>query len=90
MKKKVELLNSCELSMSIAALANALACRLSDDDLELVSAALTQLGDTLTTISVQRALCSKKNDSASNSNTNTNANTSTTSSTSTNSTQENK
>jgi len=88
MKKKVELLNSCELSMSIAALANALACRLSDDDLELVSAALTQLGDTLTTISVQRALCSKKNDSTSNSN--TNANTSTTSSTSTNSTQENK
>jgi len=88
MKKKVELLNSCELSMSIAALANALACRLSDDDLELVSAALTQLGDTLTTISVQRALCSKKNDSTSNSN--ANANTSTTSSTSTNSTQETK
>lgn len=59
-------MNPCELTMSITAVANAIACQLSDDKLELASAVFTQLGDTLATISVQRSLCNNKNDSAKN------------------------
>lgn len=43
-------MNPCELTASVTALANALACRLSNDELSLLGAVLTQLGDTLTTI----------------------------------------
>ena len=50
-------LNSCELTASITALANALACRLSEDELTLLGAALTQLADTLLTIATQRSIC---------------------------------
>ena len=39
-------------------LAAAIAAQLNDDDLNLAAAALTQLGDTLATIAVQRSLCS--------------------------------
>ena len=53
-------MNPCELTASITALANAIACQLSDDDLELAAAIFTQLGDTLATISIQRSLCNKK------------------------------
>lgn len=52
-------MNPCALSASITALANALACKLSNDELDLVAAALTQLGDTLATISVQRSICER-------------------------------
>lgn len=52
-------MNPCELSMSVAALANAIACQLSDEDMELASAIFTQLADTLTTILVQRTRCEK-------------------------------
>ena len=44
----------------ITALANALACKLDDDSLDLLSAQLVQLGDTLAAIAVQRGLCSAK------------------------------
>ena len=50
-------MNACELTASITALANALACRLSDDELTLLGVVLTQLGDTLSTIVTQRGLC---------------------------------
>ena len=50
-------LNSCELTASITALANALACRLSQEELTLLGAALTQLADTLLTIATQRSIC---------------------------------
>ena len=49
--------NSCELTASITAVANALACRLTDDELTLLGATLTQLGDTLITIATQRSIC---------------------------------
>ena len=49
--------NSCELTASITAAANALACRLTDDELTLLGATLTQLGDTLVTIATQRSIC---------------------------------
>ena len=56
-------MNSCELTASITALANALACKLSIDEISLLASSLVQLGDTLTTIALQRTLCenSKEN-----------------------------
>ena len=50
-------MNPCELTASITAIANALAGRLTDEELNLLGAALTQLADTLFTIAAQRGLC---------------------------------
>ena len=50
-------MNACELTASITAVANALACMLSDDELSMLGVALTQLGDTLATIATQRSIC---------------------------------
>lgn len=54
-------MDPCELSMSVAALANSIACNLNDEDLELLAVVLAQLGDTLATIAVRRTQCNKKN-----------------------------
>ena len=45
------------LTPAVNTLAVAIAGQLGDEDLELAAAVLTQLGDTLATISVQRSLC---------------------------------
>ncbi len=45
------------LTTAVNTLAVAIARQLGDEDLELAAAVLTQLGDTLATISVQRSLC---------------------------------
>ena len=45
------------LITAVNTLAVAIAGQLGDEDLELAAAVLTQLGDTLATISVQRSLC---------------------------------
>lgn len=50
-------MNSCELTASVTALANALAGRLTEDELNLLGTVLTQLGDTLITIATQRSIC---------------------------------
>ena len=50
-------MNPCELTASVTALANALACRLDQEQLGLLAAVLTQLGDTLATIAAQKAIC---------------------------------
>ena len=51
-----------EITTSVTALANLIACNTPDDDeLSLLGAIFTQLGDTLATISIQRAICDKKN-----------------------------
>lgn len=50
-------MNACELTTSVTAIANALACKLSDDELNLWSAVFNQLGDTLATIAAQRNIC---------------------------------
>ena len=50
-------MNPCELTASITALANSMACKLSVDELSLWGAVFTQLGDTLTTIAVQKSIC---------------------------------
>ncbi|MGM9615488.1 MAG: DUF6774 domain-containing protein [Oscillospiraceae bacterium] len=52
-------MNPCELTASITAVANALACRLNEEELNLLGAILTQLADTLYTIAAQRGLCSR-------------------------------
>ena len=54
-------MNGCELTASITAIANWLACRLTKDQLELLGVTLTQLGDTLLTIVTQQSLrCPEK------------------------------
>lgn len=50
-------MNPCELTASVTALANALACKLSNNEVSLLGAVLSQLGDTLTTIATQRSIC---------------------------------
>ena len=54
-------MNSCELTASVTAVANALACKLSDDELTLLASVLVQLGDTLVTIVTQRSVCKNIN-----------------------------
>lgn len=49
------MMNSCEWTASITALANILADRLTPEELNLLGATLTQLADTLFTISAYRA-----------------------------------
>lgn len=49
-------MNACELTASITAIANWLACQLSREELELLGVSLTQLGDTLLTIVTQKGL----------------------------------
>ena len=50
-------MNACKLTTSVTALANAIACKLSDEGLTMLASVLVQLGDTLVTIVSQRALC---------------------------------
>lgn len=55
-------MNSCELTASITALSNTIACKLTDDELNLLGVTLTQLGDTLLTIATQRSICNRNSD----------------------------
>ena len=45
-----------ELTSAITALANALACKLTEDEIALLSAALVQLGDTLAAIAIVKGI----------------------------------
>lgn len=45
------------LTMAVSALASSIAAQVSDEELGLIAAVLTQLGDTLGTIAAQRELC---------------------------------
>ncbi|MGN0572943.1 MAG: DUF6774 domain-containing protein [Acutalibacteraceae bacterium] len=54
-------MNPCELTAAITAVANSISCRLSNDELTLLSSVFMQLGDTLATIAAQRAICEKIN-----------------------------
>ena len=55
--REVSAVNACALSASVTALANVLAGSLSGEEVGLLGAILTQLGDSLTTIAAHRALC---------------------------------
>ena len=50
-------MNACELTASVTALANALACKLDNNEITLLASVLVQLGDTLVTIATQRSIC---------------------------------
>ena len=52
-------MNGCALTASVTALANTLACSLTEEELNLLGVILTQLGDTLSTIATQRSICCK-------------------------------
>ena len=58
-------MNNCsealELTTFINSLSVAAANCLDDDELALVAAVLTQIGDVLAVIAVQRSICNKKN-----------------------------
>lgn len=54
-------MNSLELTAAVTAVANTLACKLSNDELNILAAVLVQLGDTLVTIATQRAVCESIN-----------------------------
>ena len=53
-------MNSFELSGAITAVANAIACGRSVNELALLAAVFVQIGDTLATIAAERALCEDK------------------------------
>ena len=50
-------MNAFELTAAVTALANAIACNLTPNEIALVAGILVQLGDTLATIAAQRSLC---------------------------------
>ena len=53
-------MNRCVLTASVTAIANTLACKLTEDELNLLGVILTQLGDTLLTIATHRSICCKQ------------------------------
>ena len=57
-------MNSLEVTSAVTALANTIACQLTNDEVILLASILVQLGDTLVTIATWRDLC-EKNGSAS-------------------------
>ena len=52
-------MNSIELTGTITAIANALACKLTVEEITLLAAILVQLGDTLALIAAEQSLCDK-------------------------------
>ena len=54
-------MNSLELTSAVTALANALACKLSVDEIALLASIFVQLGDTLATIAARESLCGNSN-----------------------------
>ena len=53
-------MTALELTTAVTALANAIACRLTAEELALLSGILVQLGDTLATIVAQESLCGER------------------------------
>ena len=54
-------MNSLELTSAITALANAIACKLSADEIAFLASIFVQLGDTLATIAARESLCGNSN-----------------------------
>ena len=52
-------MNACGLTTSITAIANTMACQFTVEELNILGVILTQLGDTLLTISTYRSTCKK-------------------------------
>ena len=49
-----------ELTTAVTAIANAIACKMTENELALVASVFVQIGDTLATIAAERALCETK------------------------------
>ena len=60
------IMNSCQLTASITAIANAISSKLSIEETTLLATVLVQLGDTLATIATKRAICEAKDDKGKN------------------------
>lgn len=58
--QEVKFMNACELTTAVTALANALACEFSEEELTLIASVLVQLGDTLVTIVTRNSICKEK------------------------------
>ena len=56
-------MNGCELTASITAIANTIACKLNSKELFLLASVLVQLGDTLVTIATQKDFCEENKSS---------------------------
>jgi len=56
-------MNGSQITIATTVIANTLACGLSDDELTLIAAIFTQLGDTLATISAVRTICNNRSES---------------------------
>ena len=56
----VRRMHACEVTASVTALANTLACQMTNDELNLLGVILTQLGDTILTIAAHREICGGK------------------------------
>ena len=54
-------MTSLELTSAVTALANAIACKLSIDEIALLASIFVQLGDTLATIAARESLCGNSN-----------------------------
>ena len=52
-------MSSLELTSAITALANAIACKLTIDEMSLLSSILVLLGDSLATIAAMESICSQ-------------------------------
>ena len=53
-------MNHLELTSTVTALANAIACKLTPGEIALIAGVFVQLGDTLATIAAQLALCEEQ------------------------------
>lgn len=56
-------MNPLGTTFSVTALANAIACKLDDNEIGLLAVILNQLGDTLETIALQITLCNRTENS---------------------------
>lgn len=54
---RLYIMNACELTASVTALVNAIACKLDYEELNLLASVLVQLGDTLVAIATHRSIC---------------------------------
>lgn len=52
---------SLEVTSAVTALANAIACSLTVDEIALIASIFVQLGDTLATIAARESLCADQN-----------------------------
>lgn len=53
-------MNACQLTTAVTALANSIACGRSTDEINMLGAIFTQLGDTLVTIATHKGICDTK------------------------------